>query len=139
MKNFISMICLASVISLGACDNANRGIQDNEEADNDLMDQRDTSAITDELNERGVPTEGIPDNNAVRDDTVNVGDGTHAQMGDLPTAISQKISSDADLRSKQITNTRKYTEGGTTYYEITFDNEQDKVIFDEQGNRSNNP
>lgn len=133
------MICIASAISLGACDNSNRGIQDNEDADNNQMDQRDTSAITEELNERGVPTEGIPDNNAVRDDTINVGDGTHAQMGDLPTSISDKISADSELKSKQITNTRKYTEGGTTYYEITFDNEPNKVIFDENGNKSNNP
>lgn len=139
MKNFISIICIASVISLGSCDNSNRGIQDNEEAENDLMDQRDNSEITEEFNERGVPAEGIPDNNALRDDTLNVGDGTHAQIGDLPTSISEKISNDADLRSKRITNTRKYTEGGNTYYELTFDNEPNKVIFDEQGNRSNNP
>ena len=133
------MICIASAISLGACDNSNLGIQDNEDADNYLMDQRDTSEITEELNERGVPAEGIPDNNALRDDTLNVGDGTNAQMGDLPTSITDKISADSELRSKQITNTRKYTEGGTTYYEITIDNETNKVIFDEQGNRSNNP
>lgn len=138
MKNFLSMICLTSVISLGACDNSNRGIQDNEEADNNLMDQRDTSAIKEGFNERGVPTEGIPDNNAIRSDTLDVGDGTNAQTGNLPASISEKISADADLRGKRITNTRKYTEGGTTYYEITFDNEPNKVIFDEKGNRSNN-
>jgi hypothetical protein len=58
-------------------------------------------------------------------------------MGNLPTAITDKINADANLRSKRISNSRKYTEGGTTYYELTFDNEQNKVIYDEQGNRSN--
>jgi hypothetical protein len=132
------MICIASVISLGACDNSNRGIQDNEEADNNQMDQRDTSEISEEFNERGVPTEGLPDNNSVREDTLNVGDGTNAQMGELPSSIRDNINADANLRNKRITNTRKYTQGGTTYYELTFDNEQNKVIYDEKGNRSNN-
>lgn len=137
MKNFICLISIASLISLGSCDNANRGIQDNEEAENDLMDQRDTSDITQEFNNRGVPAEGIPDNNAIRGDSIAVGDGTNTEMGNLPSAITDKINADANLRSKRISNSRKYTEGGTTYYELTFDNEQNKVIYDEQGNRSN--
>ncbi|HLU90581.1 MAG TPA: hypothetical protein VKZ51_12165 [Cyclobacteriaceae bacterium] len=137
MKRLICIISIAGLVSLGSCDNANRGIEDNNKADNDLMDQRDTSAINDELNPRGVPKEGLPGDNDIRNDTL--GGERNEMMGDIPAAISEKIMQDQTLRKKRLTNTRKYSEGGRTYYELTFDNEQDQVVFDEDGNMSASP
>lgn len=137
MKRIICIISIAGLVSLGSCDNANRGIEDNNKADNDLMDQRDTSAINDELNPRGVPKEGLPGNNDIRNDTLS--GERNEMMGDIPAAISEKIMQDQTLRKKRLTNTREYSEGGKTYYELTFDNEQDKVVFDEDGNMSTRP
>ena len=139
MKKLICLFSVAGLITLGSCDNANRGIENNEDAENDLMDQRDTSAIKDEFNTRGVPAEGLPDNNAIRDDTMEIGGNTDNSeaMKDLPSAISEKIRADETLRQKRLTDSRKFSEGGTTFYELTFDN-GDKVTFDEQGNQSIN-
>ena len=139
MKKLICLFSVAGLITLGSCDNANRGIENNEDAENDLMDQRDTSAIKDEFNTRGVPAEGLPDNNAIRDDAMEIGGNTDNSeaMKDLPSAISEKIMADETLRQKRLTDSRKFSEGGTTFYELTFDN-GDKVTFDEQGNQSIN-
>jgi len=137
MKKYICLFSIVGLFTLGACDNSNRGIQNNDEADNDLMDQRDTSSINEEFNPRGVPEEGIPGNNDLRNDTLGVGD--NQMMGDLPSAISQRVMQDQNLRTKRLTNTRKYSEGGKTYYELTFDNEQDKVVYDEEGNMAPTP
>jgi len=141
MKKLIYLFSLAGLITLGSCDNANRGIENNEDAENDLMDQRDTSAIKQEFNERGVPAEGLPDNNAIRDDTMEIGGNVDngEVMKDLPSAISEKIMADETLRKKRLTDSRKFSEGGTTFYELTFDNgERTTVTFDEQGNQSSN-
>ena len=139
MKKLICLFSVAGLISLGSCDNSNRGIEDNEAADNVMMDQRDTSAINQEFNQRGVPTEGIPDNNAIREDTINIGSDNSKIMSELPVAISDKIMEDESLRKKRLTDSRTYSEGGTTYYELTFDNgDRTTVTFDEQGNRSKN-
>lgn len=140
MKKFICLTSLAAVVALSACDNANRGIENNEDADNNLMDQRDTSAINEEFNSRGVPAEGIPDNNAVRGDSVEVlGNLDNSEvMKDLPQAVADKIMNDEALRKKRLTDSREFSEGGTTYYELTFNNgETTKVTFDQQGNRRN--
>ena len=139
MKKLICIFSIAGLITLGSCDNSNRGIENNNEADNDLMDQRDTSAINDELNPRGVPEEGLPGDNDMRNDTIGAGDNNNGMMGDLPASVSQKVMQDQTLRTKRLTNTRKYSEGGKTYYELTFDNEQDLVVFDEDGNLTPNP
>ena len=139
MKKMIYLFSVAGLIALGSCDNANRGIEDNETVDNAMMDRRDTSAINQEFNQRGVPTEGIPDNNAIREDTINIGGDNSEVMSELPAAISDKIMEDESLRKKRLANSRSYSEGGTTYYELTFDNgERTTVTFDEQGNRSQN-
>src|SRR5690606_18069701 len=118
MKKLIWIISIAGLVSLGACDNANRGIENNQEADNDLMDQRDTSAINEELNPRGVPQEGLPGDNDIRNDTLGDGDNNTGMIRDLPAAVSQKVMQDQTLRKKRLTNTRKYSEGGKTYYEL---------------------
>src|SRR5690606_19014294 len=132
MKRLICIISVAGLISLGSCDNANRGIENNNEADNDQMDQRDTSAINDELNPRGVPEEGLPVDNDIRNDTL--GGERDEMMGDIPAAISEKIMQDQTLRKKRLTNTRKYSEGGRTYYELTVHKTQEQLVFDEDGN-----
>jgi len=141
MKKLVCLFSIAGLITLGSCGNPNRGIENDGDADNNLMDQRDTSAIKDEFNTRGVPAEGIPDNNAIRDDTMEIGGNPDNSevMDDLPSAISDKIMADETLRKKRLTDSRKFSEGGTTFYELTFDNgERTTVTFDEQGNQSIN-
>ncbi|MEX2594621.1 MAG: hypothetical protein WD426_17755 [Anditalea sp.] len=139
MKKFICLISVAGLISLGSCDNSNRGIEGNEDAENDLMDQRDTSGIKEEFNSRGVPAEGLNDHNAIRDDSIEVDSDNSEIMAGLPTEITEKIMADENLGKKRVTNSRKYSEGGTTFYELTFDNDEStKITFDERGNKSLN-
>ncbi len=138
MNKVICLISLAGVFALSSCDNANRGIEGNE-AENNLMDQRDTSAISEEFNTRGVPAEGIPDNNAVRGDSLNYGNIDNSEvMKNLPQVVVDKIMQDESLRKKRLTDSREFSEGGTTYYELTFDNgAKSTVTFDRNGNRRN--
>src|SRR5690606_27830714 len=136
MKKAIYLMSLAGAFALGSCET--RTVKNVE--DNAMMDRRDTSAIREEYNSRGVPTEGIPDNNAVRSDTVEVmGNLDNSEiMGNLPQAVADKVMNDETLRKKRLTDSRQFSEGGTTYYELTFDNgEVSTVTFDERGNRRN--
>lgn len=133
MKNFICLISLAGVFALSSCETNTVKNTD----DNAMMDRRDTSSIKEEFNSRGVPAEGIPDNNAVRGDTVEVGTENSEVMGKLPQAVSDKIRNDETLRTKRLSNSREFSEGGTTYYELTFDDGETTVTFDQQGNRRN--
>lgn len=138
MKNLVLFIT-AAMLALVACDNGNSGNENDGDADNNILDQRDTSAIDGVFNSRGVPAEGIPDNNALRGDSMNVGgsmDDSQA-MGNLPQAVSSKIMQDESLRNKKLTSTREFLEGGKTYYELTFDNEASTMTFDAQGNKHN--
>lgn len=140
MKSIICLISLAGLITLGSCNNANRGTEEYDEEENEILDQRDTTAIKDEFNTRGVPAEGLPDNNAVRDDTMEIDEDSNEMMNQLPDEVADKIMEDESLRKKRLTNSRKYSEGGNTFYELTFDNgERTMVTFDERGNRSDNP
>lgn len=137
MKKVIYLMSLAGIFALGSCET--NTVKNTE--DNAMMDRRDTSAIREEYNSRGVPAEGIPDNNAVRGDTVQV-DGNNIDnsevMGNLPQAVADKIRNDESLRKKRLTDSREFSEAGTTYYELTFDNgERSTVIFDQKGNRRN--
>src|SRR5690606_9142874 len=135
MKKVVCVISLAGVFALGSCEtNTVKNVDDNA-----MMDRRDTSAIKQEYNSRGVPAEGIPDNNAVRADTVSVGDmDDSAIMSGLPQGVADKIRSEESLKGKRLTNSREFTEAGTTYYELTFENgETSKVTFDQKGNRRN--
>lgn len=139
MKKLICLFTIVGLITLGSCDNANRGIEGNEDAENDLMDQRDTSAILEEFNSRGVPAEGINDHNAIREDSIEVDNGNSEIMNGLPSEITEKIKANENLRNMKLTNSRKYSEGGITFYELTFENgESTKVTFDERGNKSLN-
>lgn len=127
----------AGIFALGSCDT--NTVKNTE--DNAMMDRRDTSAIREEYNSRGVPAEGIPDNNAVRGDTVQT-EGNNIDnsevMGKLPQAVADKIMNDESLRKKRLTDSREFSEAGTTYYELTFDNgERSTVTFDQKGNRRN--
>ena len=127
---------LAGMFALGSCET--NTVKNTE--DNAMMDRRDTSAIREEYNSRGVPTEGIPDNNAVRSDSVEVvGNLDNSEVMDkLPQAVADKIMNDQTLRKKRLTDSREFSEGGTTYYELTFDHgEVATVTFDERGNRRN--
>ena len=128
---------LAGIFALGSCET--NTVKNTE--DNAMMDRRDTSAIREGYNSRGVPAEGIPDNNAVRGDTVQV-EGNNIDnsevMGNLPQAVADKIMNDESLRKKRLTDSREFSEAGTTYYELTFDNgERSTVTFDQKGNRRN--
>jgi hypothetical protein len=145
MKKLIGIISIIGLIYLGSCDNANRGIEDNEEADNNLIDQRDTSEIKGAFNPRGVPAEGLNDHNAIRDGSIEVESDTNGIMdaesneimADLPAEITKKIMEDENLRKKRLTNSRQYSEGGTNFYELSFDNgERTTITFDERGNES---
>ncbi len=134
MKKAICLMSLAGVFALGSCET--NTVKNTE--DNAMMDRRDTSAINQEFNQRGVPAEGIPDNNAVRGDSIEVGGDNSEVMSELPAAISGKIMEDESLRKKRLADSRTFSEGGTTYYELTFDNgERTTVTFDERGNRRN--
>ncbi|HLW19474.1 MAG TPA: hypothetical protein VKX33_04090 [Cyclobacteriaceae bacterium] len=138
MKKIIRVFSLLGFIALISCEtNTVKNIDDNA-----MMDRRDTSAIKEEFNSRGVPAEGIPDNNAVRADTIGVGTGGNIDnsqvMGSLPQGIADKIMNDETLRKKRLSGSREFSEGGTTYYELTFENgERTTVTFDQQGNRRN--
>lgn len=136
MKKVICLMSLAGMFALGSCET--NTVKNTE--DNAMMDRRDTSAIREEYNSRGVPTEGIPDNNAVRSDSVEVvGNLDNSEvMSKLPQAVADKIMNDQTLRKKRLTDSREFSEGGTTYYELTFDHgEVATVTFDERGNRRN--
>lgn len=135
MKNLIYIFGIAGFIALAACDNSNRGIEDNQKADNNMMDKADTTAIQEEFNSRGVPAEGLPDNNAIRSDTLAISDRNAEMMEDLPEAVKENIMDDASLKTLTLTDSRRFTEDGTTYYELSFAN-GNKVIFDEQGNKT---
>lgn len=136
MRKTICLMGLAGAFALGSCEtNTVKNVEDNA-----MMDKRDTSAIKEEFNSRGVPTEGIPDNNAVRSDSVEVeGNSDNSEvMSSLPQAVADKIRNDETLRKKSLTNSRQFSEGGTTYYELTFDQgAAPTVTFDERGNRRN--
>ena len=137
MKKVIYLMSLAGIFALGSCET--NTVKNTE--DNAMMDRRDTSAIREEYNSRGVPAEGIPDNNAVRGDTVQT-EGNNIDnsevMGKLPQAVADKIMNDESLRKKRLTDSREFSEAGTTYYELTFDNgERSTVTFDQKGNRRN--
>lgn len=134
MKKLIYIFGIAGIFAFSACDNSNRGIRGNEEADNNMMDRGDTNAIKEEFNSRGVPAEGLPDNNATRSDTLAIADDNNRIMNDLPEAVKEEIMGDASLHTLRLTDSREYTEGGTNYYELSFDNGT-KVTFDEQGNK----
>lgn len=134
MKNVICLMSLVGVFALGACET--NTVKNTE--DNAMMDRRDTSAIREGYNSRGVPAEGVPDNNAVRGDTIQVqgNDANHSEaMAKLPQAVADKITNDETLRTKKLTNSREFTEAGTTYYELTFDDGGSTVTFDQKGNR----
>lgn len=135
MKKLIYICGIAGVISFAACDNSNRGIRSNQEADNNMMDKRDTNAIKEDFNTRGVPAEGIPDNNAIRSDTLATNDDNSRIMNNLPEAVKEEIMEDASLHTLRLTDSREYSESGTTYYELSFANGT-KVTFDERGNKS---
>lgn len=135
MKRLIYIAGIAGFIALAGCDNPNRGIVDNNEADNNMMDAADTTAIQEEFNSRGVPAEGIPDNNAIRSDTLAISDGNREIMEDLPEAVQENIMNDESLKALTLTDSREFTEGTTTYYELSFTN-GNKVTFDEKGNKS---
>ena|SRR5690606_731329 len=135
MKKAIYLMSLAGVIALGSCEtNTVKNVDDNA-----MMDRRDTSAIKEEYNSRGVPAEGVPDNNAVRGDSVEVMGTTNNSevMRDLPQSVADKIKNDEVLKNKRLTDSRQYSEGGTMYYELTFEGEAGRVTFDERGNRRN--
>ena len=100
-----------------------------------MMDKADTTAIQEEFNSRGVPAEGLPDNNAIRSDTLAISDRNAEMMEDLPEAVKENIMDDASLKTLTLTDSRRFTEDGTTYYELSFAN-GNKVIFDEQGNKT---
>ena|SRR5690554_5321803 len=134
MKKLIYIIGITGFIALAGCNNPNRGIEDNNEAENNMMDRADTTAIQDEFNSRGVPAEGIPDNNAIRSDTLAISDGNREIMEGLPQAIQDNIMNDESLKTLTLTDSREYTEGTTTYYELSFTN-GNKVTFDEKGNK----
>src|SRR5690554_322014 len=109
MKKVICLMSLAGIFALGSCET--NTVKNTE--DNAMMDRRDTSTINQEFNQRGVPTEGIPDNNAIREDTINIDNSD--VMSELPAAITDKIMEDESLRKKRLTNSRSYSEGGTSY------------------------
>src|SRR5680860_558100 len=117
MKKLIYLFTIAGLISLGSCNNAKRSNEGNKDAENDLMDQRDTSGLKEEFNSRGVPAEGINDHNAIREDSIEVDKGNSKIMDGLPAEIREKIKSDENLRNKRLTNSRKYSDGGSTFYE----------------------
>lgn len=136
MKKLICLMTLAGVFALSSCET--NTVKNTE--DNAMMDRRDTSTINEEFNPRGVPAEGIPDNNAVRGDSVQVlGNIDNSEvMSKLPQAVVDKVMNDESLRKKRLTDSREYSEGGATYYELTFDNgETTTVTFDAKGNRRN--
>ncbi|HLT06428.1 MAG TPA: hypothetical protein VK014_02820 [Cyclobacteriaceae bacterium] len=132
MKKIICLMSLAGAFALGSCET--NTVKNTE--DNAMMDRRDTSVIREEYNSRGVPAEGIPDNNAIRNDTIQTQGDNSGAMNDLPQAIADKLKNDESLRQKRLTNSRQFSEAGNTYYELTFDN-GDKMTFDQQGNKRN--
>lgn len=139
MKKIICLFSLAGLFTLGSCNNSNRGVQNSGDADH-VMEERDTSSIHGQFNERGVPAEGIPDNNALRGDSINIdSDVDNSEvMRDLPSSVYDKVMEDESLRKKKLVNSRKYSEGGNTYYELTFENgDKSSVTFDEKGMRKN--
>src|SRR5690606_2662122 len=100
MKKIICLMSLAGAFALGSCET--NTVKNTE--DNAMMDRRDTSVIREEYNSRGVPAEGIPDNNAIRNDTIQTQGDNSGAMNDLPQAIADKLKNDESLRQKRLTN-----------------------------------
>jgi hypothetical protein len=69
--------------------------------------------------------------------------GTQGQISqgwaNVPQRIRDQVERDNSLRNRNIRQSRAYMQDGRTYYELTFDgNENQKIVYDELGNRVNN-
>ncbi len=99
---------------------------------NEFQIEADTSSITGEFNSRGELREGLPQHGA--SDTL--GRDKILEENNVPASVQEEIHNDASLSNRQITNVRQFASGDTTFYELTYDGESNKVIFDQYGHKS---
>ena len=71
-----------------------------------------------------------------RDGTLLPGAVDQIDSLSLPASVTTRINKDAILSKEQISGTRRFTENGTTYYEVKFhskDGQIKTIVYDENG------
>jgi hypothetical protein len=139
MKNPILIFALGSMIYLSSCENGSRQRGIDTTYSDSLEINRDDAV--NERNNTGTP--GIQDNQT-RDTLGTQGTvGAQGQISqgwtNVPQRIRDEVERDNSLKNRNLVQSRAYTQDGRTYYELTFDgDEEQKIVFDELGNRVNN-
>lgn len=128
MKRILSIMLIA--LGINAC-KSDHGYYTTSET-NEFEIEADTSSITREFNSRGELRQGLPQHGA--SDTL--GRDKILEENNVPSTVQDEIYNDASLSNRQITNVRQFASGDTTFYELTYDGESDKVIFDQYGHKS---
>ncbi len=120
-------MCFNAMIILFACEGTS-----NRQDENTTLDA-DTTAIDGNLTSRGLPIETIPDQSPLSGDTII--NNSPVDKDHIPTVIQERIKADTHLRDKKITEINTYTLKEQTMYELTFEGDETKIHFDENGNR----
>lgn len=112
---------------------------DNRKAERDDLDA-DTTSITEGFNPRGLPSEGVHEDQVHTRDSIEANLEEDFVPADLPSSIKNKISSNDRYRNKEITHARRLVREGDVYYELSFDRDpEDKIVVDEDGNLASLP
>jgi hypothetical protein len=151
MKKYILMFAVTGIFAFSSCDNTNnRGVDNNRDrqdtvnvggpADRGVGVDRDMNNMGNDTTMR----RGIGEGQTGQSQTGRTGqtNDSREQTGqsvtgaiNVPRQIQDAIRNDNTLSQRNIRNSRTFTRDGRTYYELTFEGDTTRIVFDEQGNR----
>lgn len=137
MKKLIYLAAIPLVMMMGSCDNRTAtGVgEDRTNRQDGQAVLEDTARRTDLNRDRDLDRTR---DGATPGETMRDVERQRIDNNEVPQQIRNRVSEDASLQNREITESNRYTRDGLTYYELTLRDPQGQtstVTYDQHGNR----